>query len=74
MVIKPTSGAGSLGVYKAFNEEELRDSVARALEDLNVTDSVLSYVPGVEVGAPIICEEMLIAKDFSPYPIGVRAS
>ena len=37
---------------------------------MSVSDSVLGYVPGVEIEAPIVCEELLIAKDFSPYPIG----
>ena len=47
-----------------------RDAVARVLEDLKATDSVLSYVPGMEKTAPIVVEEMLIAKDFTPFPTG----
>lgn len=31
---QPVLGAGSLGVYKAFNEDELRLGVARVLEDM----------------------------------------
>ncbi|KNC82730.1 hypothetical protein SARC_04972 [Sphaeroforma arctica JP610] len=71
VIIKPVSGAGSKGVYKAFDEAELYESVDRALEEVGGTgEAVLTYTPGVTSDAPIMIEELLIAKDFEGLPIG----
>lgn len=51
--MQPTSGAGSLGVYKAFNEEELKEGVERVLNDM-AHIAYLSSNPGTKQEAPVV--------------------
>jgi hypothetical protein len=50
---QPTSGAGSLGVYKAFNEDELKEGVERVLNDM-AHIAYLSSNPGTQQEAPMV--------------------
>eukprot|EP01134_Creolimax_fragrantissima_P006053 CFRG6053T1 len=69
MIVKPTSGAGSLGVYKAFDEAELEVTIDRCLKDL--TNNVyLSTNVGLASDSPIVVEQLLIPYDFDGLPVG----
>lgn len=70
MVVKPSSGAGSQGVYRADTVDELRQLVARVLEDCK-TSVQLVYNPGVaDDTAPVFCETCMIPTVWEDYPVG----
>eukprot|EP01134_Creolimax_fragrantissima_P007765 CFRG7765T1 len=58
MIVKPTAGAGSEGVYKVFSEKELTDAVALILGDIE--GNPLLSTTGMTNFCPIVAETMLI--------------
>ncbi|KNC82645.1 hypothetical protein SARC_05066 [Sphaeroforma arctica JP610] len=58
MIVKPTAGAGSEGVYKVFSEEELSNAVTTILEDIK--GNPLLSTQGMTDFCPIIAETLLI--------------
>ncbi|KNC79057.1 hypothetical protein SARC_08544 [Sphaeroforma arctica JP610] len=57
MIVKPTAGAGSQGVYIARSESEVKGLVTKLLDEIS-GNAFLSYNPGVSDGG-IVCEEFL---------------
>ncbi|KNC85639.1 hypothetical protein SARC_02212 [Sphaeroforma arctica JP610] len=65
LIIKPTSGAGSGGVYKADNMEEFKNICERSFADL-AANPTLQFNPGMgdKAGAPLMAEQYLVPVDF----------
>jgi len=69
LIVKPTSGAGSGGVYRANNEEELKELVTKSLADL-AANHMLGYNPGMTGDeAPLVAEQFLQPKMFPGLPV-----
>jgi len=60
-IVKPSSGAGSCGVYRANSVADAQKAFRDIEADLKA-DWSLSYNPGCEVG--IICEQLLLGDEF----------
>eukprot|EP01134_Creolimax_fragrantissima_P002163 CFRG2163T1 len=69
LVVKPTAGAGSMGVFRANNEEDLRMYVAKVFEEI-AGSQILAQNPGVTNVAPCMIEEFLQPKKFGDLPVG----
>lgn len=58
MIIKPTAGAGSEGVYKAFNRDDLVKFTAQILKEIESNPYLTT--DGLDLVAPIVAETLLI--------------
>jgi len=69
VVVKPTAGAGSMGVFRADNEADLRKYITMVFEEIAKSE-ILSTNPGVENEAPCMVEQFLLPKQFGDLPVG----
>lgn len=66
MIIKPTSGAGSMGVYKVVDEADLRDKVKQLVSELSGESDagnnawIYQYDSGLKAEAPIVAETYVV--------------
>ncbi|KNC76902.1 hypothetical protein SARC_10623 [Sphaeroforma arctica JP610] len=69
LVVKPTAGAGSMGVFRANTEDDLKMYVGRVFEEI-AKSQILAQNPGVSNEAPCMIEEFLQPKKFGNLPVG----
>jgi len=64
MVVKPTVGQGSYGVYRVMNKEELSTTLERIFDDIKSNWCLDRNAIGTQ--APIIAETLVVPQTFGP--------
>jgi biotin carboxylase len=71
MIIKPTSGAGSMGVYKVVDEADLVEKVKQLVSELKGDSDagnnawIYQYDAGLKAEAPIVAETYVVRAELS---------